>query len=327
MMHSRKIDLRSPRLRDGVAVEWSDRGASLEYREQGCDLDLPREAWPHLRRVLELLGKGASVARIEREAGLIAGEIPELIAELDRFGLVTETDIPKSANGMSGAKFYAELRRFAAAFTRRNSRNVFYHALTKGAATRSQIVGYALEYYHLVQAAPRIIAPSLAHTDTPRTHEVLTDFLTSELGHDRMLMACLQAAGIARDHLQHVMPLPSTFALISSLAVFAAQDPLSFKSALFIYEEADQRFNRALERRCREVGLPPEFYNPILQHGEINDEYDHGDISRTLLAEVPFVTAEEQLVVKKHVAVAIETLVWMEREILECYQEAKSAKA
>jgi hypothetical protein len=322
-MNKRTAEFRVPRLRDGVGILWRDGVAVLEYREQGCELDFPAEVQPELRGLLDLLKKGTNVGTLELNAPSLCSELPDFLVELDRLGLVVETDVGGPRGGLKGAEFYRQLRRFATKVTQDRAKNLFYHRLSEGKVAKCQLVGYALEYYHLVKYAPRLIGPALAHTGTERTQNVLVEFLTSELGHDRMLLESLEAVGIRLEHLEHVMPLPSTFALITALGVFASQDPLSFKSALFVYEEADQRFGFAFEKQCQQLGMPAGFYEPILRHGAVNDDYSHGDITKILLSEVAFVSAEEQIVVKKHVANLIETLVGMETEILEYYSDSK----
>jgi hypothetical protein len=318
-MTQRKLDFEAPRLRSGVEVEWQGGVAVLKYREQGCELDIPTELHQEARILLSLLAKGVNAQEVLRLAPSLTEQLPDFLTELDRLGLLVETAIRVPSRTVTGVEFYRRIRRFGARISDQCARSVFYHALRSGAVSRDQLVGYVLEYYQLVLHAPRIIAPVLAHTDTRRTYEILSDFLTSELGHDRMIMDSLNAVGIREEHLKYVTPLPSTFALISGLGVLAAQDHLSFKCVLFVFEEADDRFSTAFQQRCRELRMPIEFSIPVLQHAAVNDEYSHGDITRELLEEVPVVSEEEQVVALKHLSVLIESLVNMEDEILNYY--------
>jgi hypothetical protein len=91
------------------------------------------------------------------------------------------------------------------------------------------------------------------------------------MGHDHMLADALASVGIGSDLLDELIPLPSTFALCSTLGVLAAQDPLSFKSVVSIFEEANPRFNEVFARRCRQLDMPTGFSDPILRHATIND--------------------------------------------------------
>jgi hypothetical protein len=65
--------------------------------------------------------------------------------------------------------------------------------------------------------------------------------------------------------------------------------------------------------------MPSSFYLPLRQHADLNSEYDHGDISGDLLALEGAVDAETCMVVKRHLALLIETMVQQEEHILSYY--------
>jgi hypothetical protein len=247
------------------------------------------------------------------------GGVAEVLSALDSLGLLTETSLPEPAGVVSGRQLYRELRRFADRLYDRVIEGRFHRAMTFGGITRNQLVGYALEYYHLVRQAPRVLAPALAKEEPGELPGLLQDFLASELHHDRMLETSLKAVGITREQLRRMQPLPATFALIASIGAYAAQNPLTFKAMLYLFEEPSPEFNEAFAEACQAEGLPDAFVRPILAHAQLNDEGDHGDISAQLLAEVPVVGPEEQHTVRKHLAIVIETLAQQEKEILEYY--------
>jgi hypothetical protein len=115
---------------------------------------------------------------------------------------------------------------------------------------------------------------------------------------------------------RELLPLPETFALISGLQVLADQEPLSFKALVFLLEEASPEFHDAFVTACERAGLGPDFWQPIVSHADINNDGDHGAISMRLLSQVETVTTEERLVVLKHVATTIESLIGLERAML-----------
>ncbi|HEY9766889.1 MAG TPA: hypothetical protein V6C71_00075 [Coleofasciculaceae cyanobacterium] len=121
-----------------------------------------------------------------------------------------------------------------------------------------------------------------------------------------------------------MQPLPMTFAVCSNLGVFARQHPLSFKAALILFEEDDKQFYELFQRQCRVLDLPPEFDRPILLHARINEEGAHDHLTEFLLAEVPYVLSEEQLVVKKNMAVLMESMVLRTHEILDYYGDVNN---
>jgi Iron-containing redox enzyme len=306
-----------PRFREGVELEFDDDGAECAYRDQGCRVEFGGAA--PARKFLELLIEGGRTREELEEVSGFTDGAHEVLASLDTLGLLTETRLPAPTDVISGRQLYRNLRRMADALYDDEIGEHFYRTLIEGRATREQLVGYALEYYHLVRQAPRILAPALAKEEPGEISGVLQDFLAEELHHDRMLENSLSAVGITREQLRRTQPLASTFSLIASLGAYASQNPTTFKAALYLFEEPSPQFNEAFAQACARAGLPDAFVRPILAHARLNDDGDHGDISGRLLGMVPVVGAEEQHTVAKHLAILVETLALQDREIASYY--------
>src|SRR5262249_31091878 len=216
-----------------------------------------------------------------------------------------------------GLQFYRELRRFIERVQRKYSTRPYYQGLISGTLGREQLIGYALEYYHVVRMCPGLLAPSLAHHKSPKTFHILQDFFVSELNHDELIERSLAAVGIQRRELERLVPLPMTFSVCCSLGVYARQHPTSFKAALFLFEESDSEFNAAFKKRCDDVGLPEAFYAPIFEHASINEEGGHEHISEALFADILGNSDEEQHVVRRHIGILAESLALMEQQVVD----------
>jgi hypothetical protein len=309
-----------PRFRPGVEIELQGNQASIKYRRQGCDFAFPAELSEESARLLEALRTGGvTPGELASMCPTLGLRLETILEELDRLGLLTESAQSEREQAISGKQLYRELRRFVDRVKLQTARSQLYEALLDGTVTRSQLVGYALEYYHIVHLCPVLLAPALGLHEPRRTRELLRHFFTSELSHDRFLATALATVGIGARELERLVPLPSTFALCAALGAYARQSPLSFKAALFLFEEPSGEFNRALEARCVAMRMPAGFYEPLLRHANLNDEGEHGRISELLLEDVPAVSSEEQLVVKKNVGCVVESLVWQERQLLRYY--------
>jgi len=309
-----------PRLRDHVTVEVSGRSAILEYRQQGCTLEFPEGTEQEATSLVTALKQGGRTDAELRAAHPVLGEeLAVMLRELDALGLLTESGTPRVPDAIKGRQFYNDLYRMADRAKRRYFKSRYYEALLSGEVTRAQLIGYALEYYHLVAMAPTLLAPALAYADSPRSKTLLLDFYESELRHDRFLIGALGAVGVSADTLAETVPLPATFALCSSLGAYARQHLLSFKAALFLFEEPYDEFNDAFRARCQALEMPPRFYEPIIRHAALNEDAEHDAISERLVSDVEAVSTEEQQVVKKHIAIMIETLARQEEQILRYY--------
>jgi hypothetical protein len=307
-----------PRFRDAVTLTILDSSCVLRHRAEEFEIDIEPETRADSLRLLDLLSKGGmTLPQLAACLPTLSAEVTELCRDLDRFGLLTET-IRKEQEVKTGAQFYREMRRLADRARKRYG-GAFYSGLLDGTITRAQLIGYALEYYHVVRMCPGLLAPALAQHDTKKTTRILQEFFTSELYHDKLLSKALSTVGVDEYMLDHLAPLPMTFSVCVSLGTYARQHPLSFKAALFLFEESQDGFHQAFRQRCIETGLPEGFYKPLLHHANINDDGDHEDISKMLYAEVTHVTPEEVRTVSKHLAVLIESMAIMDRQIVRYY--------
>jgi hypothetical protein len=308
-----------PRFRDNVSVDPRDTHSVIRIRDQEYEVDLAPHARNQSTRLLELLKQGGhTLPQLQQECPALGEEIPELLRDFDRLGLLTETSL-RPVSAMPGRQFYRELRRYVRAIIGRGNTRPFLRGMLEGTVNREQLIGFALEYFHVVNLCPGLLGPALAHHEPRRSRKLLQDFFASELRHDEMLARSLGAVGIGLEALETMVPLPMTFAVCSSLGVYARQHPLSFKAVLFLFEAPDGDFNQAFRERCLALGLPRGFYEPILQHARVNEAGEHDQISEVLFEEVPLVNPEDQLVVKRHAGLLAESLLEMERQLLEYY--------
>lgn len=315
-----KVLFKQPLFKEQVFLQFKDTEVEIRYRGQGCSITIEPEYQQETVQLLRLLQIGGMSPEQFGQAcpGLIE-EIPELLTEFDRRGMLTETQREVTFHDVTGCQFYRELYRFINRLKRQFPDSPFSRKMADGTIARNQLIGYALESYHVTHLCPRLLAPSLANYESPATQKLLQEFFVSELHHDRLIENSLKSVGIEGEQLQRIQPLPMTFAVCSTLAVFAKQHPLSFKAALMLFEEDDKRFHELFKERCQALELPSEFYKPILLHAGINEEGGHEDITGILLAEVPYVSPEEQLVVKKNLGILMESMVLRTSEILDYY--------
>jgi hypothetical protein len=294
--------------------------AEITHGSRRCSFEFSEHEAPAVSLLISHLESGGlTVGELAAHSPEIAEQVPRLLEDFDRLRLLMESAPPHIDGVRSGTQLYREVRRLADRLIARTAKSEFQRALLDGSATRPQLIGYTLEYYWIVQSAPGLIGPALGTAHSSVERSLIQGFLKSELGHDRFLGSALQAVGVTTAELDAHQPLPSTFALGASLGVYARQHPLSFKACLFLFERAQPAFIDAFDERCRALGLPEAFYGPLRTHADLNDDYDHEDISRLLMALEPAVDPETRTIVKRHVSIMIETLMQQESEILGFY--------
>ncbi len=315
-----KISCQQPVFKNGVMFEFKDSSIEIRYGDQGCAIAVLPEDQQEINQLLRVLQIGGfSSEQLTQWYPGIQEQIPELLTEFEARGLITEKKAQVSLHGVTGRQFYRELCRFLVRFKQKFPPSPFSQKMLDGTLSRNQLIGYALDSYHITHLCPKLLAPSLTHYESPTTQKLLQDFFVSELNHDRLIEKSLKSVGISKEQLKQMQPLPMTFAVCSSLGVFAHQHPLSFKAALMVFEEDDKQFHKLFKQHCQTLGLPSKFYQPILLHAGINEEGNHGEITADLLAQVSYVSPEEQLVVKKNMAILMESMILRTHEILDYY--------
>jgi pyrroloquinoline quinone (PQQ) biosynthesis protein C len=323
-MDSAAAGPRKPKFRPAVNAVIHGTEAEITMGASRCAFEFAASEAPGVSRLFARLATGGlTTGDLQRDSPEIAEQIPALLADFDRLRLLVESDLRPAEGTRSGIQLYREVLRLADRVAARQAKSAFYAALTEGRASRQQLVGYGLEYFWIVKAAPGLIGPALATAHSAEERALIQDFLKSELGHDRFLGEALMAVGLTLAELEAHQPLPATFALGASLGVYARQHPLSFKAGLFLFERAQPAFIDAFDARCRALGLPEAFYLPLREHADLNSEYDHADISRSLMMLEHAVDAENCTVVKRHVSLLLETMIQQEEQILSYYAQPR----
>jgi hypothetical protein len=319
-MTATKVIFQQPLFKNQVFLHLHETRIEVNYNGQGCSLSIPEEylnETVHLLRLLQAGGK--SLEKLQEMCPNIAEDIPGLLTEFEQRGLLVESPRQKVNYGVTGQQFYRDLSRFIERLKQQLPASNFGQKMIDKTITRNELIGYALESYHVTHLCPKLLAPALANYESVETQTLLQEFFASELHHDRLLEKSLKTVGITQEQLEQMQPLPMTFAVCSSLAVFAKQHPLSFKAALVLFEEDSKEFHDLFKERCQALDLPTDFYKPILLHAGINEEGGHQDITGLLLTKVPYVSPEEQALVKKNMAVLMESIFFRSQEILEYY--------
>jgi pyrroloquinoline quinone (PQQ) biosynthesis protein C len=312
---------RRPVLRS--AAEWRRTGEGAEFRyldgQRFVQFEFEQGRREDFYRFLGLLGD-SSRPMFELTVAF-PGTVQEweaMLAALDEQGMLAEGDSSVCC-GSTGTGAYARLRRVADQ-VRQTVRSPLFEALEDGSITHAQLMGYAVEYWHVTHLCPRVIAPVLARDDhAERTWQKLMSFYLIERNHDRMLENSLKAVGVSREQLLRAQPLPATMALMAAMGVYAYDFPLALIATLFTMEEQEPEFLQRFVARCTERGLPAAFIRPIIDHSEVNEAEEHEAVTLDLLADFPFLGEEEVQECGKAVADIIEQRARLDAEILQWY--------
>lgn len=310
-----------PRFRDGVQVESSATAITLHYRDQGCDIECDENSARDLQALMGYLHAGeTSIGAMHEMLPQLGGQIDDIVQELDRLGLLEEAERPQVHGQLTGETFYfTRLLPTLRSVQARLGDSPLHQRMKAETVTRNQLIGFALEYFHLVSMAPGLIAPSISHANDPVVRQELIKLFVEEHNHDKMMFRSLAAIGITEESLRNRMPLAATYSAYVSLGVYARQHALSFYCALFLFETPSHSFNDTFAKACKRLELPAGFYEPILRHSNLNEEGNHDAITLALLKQVPVISAQEQNAILIHMTALVEMLFKQDEQIVEYY--------
>ena len=309
-----------PKLRQGVVYTKIADEHHLDYRNQS--LILEEADATSLTLVIQDLQQGTLTTEAfyaKHAAHYPDEQLEVLIADLDKNYFLTEGQYPVIQGVLSGVEFSKKLKLLTAALHGKLGHSALYEKMRDGSATRSQLIGFAIEYYHIVKSAPKVISPALAHNSPPEVYQGIKQLFLEEHDHESLLANALSHVGVERAQLAQTSPLDTTFAIYSTLGVYARQHIISFISALFLFEEPYPEFNKLFIESCSRLGLPDAFWKPIIGHSEVNSDADHGAITDSLLVHYSAIAEEECRVTLIHTCALLELMSAWDRQICTHY--------
>lgn len=313
-MTSFSDSITTPQFRANVSTRMGSGVAWIEYRGSSWSVGYPPGAGPDVERILARLqerqvGKRSMAASSDS----LPSGCEDFVRELDRMGVVEERPDGEDVRVLSGKSACLELRAFIEEAKQRCCHARLYLAMEAGTVTRRQLIVYAKQYYFIVHAFPRVLGGALARAPAAAM-DGLRRFFVAEAFHDSLLSQALAAVG---ESVEHELPLPSTLGLIASLSTYSRHDLPSFYAGLWIFETPTPSFMAAFERAARRLGLPEEFIEPMVRHGDINAAEAHDAIPDGLMSALPMVSEAALRNAKKNIVCLLEQLDQLEGALLE----------
>lgn len=246
---------------------------------------LPAEQVPAVQRWLE-----------EERANLAATSLAgmplriKVLRALDAAWLIQEGRLPDGSADRTGT---AVLSRIEQAFRQQlESAPRRAPGLNTPEARDRQLLGNAIEYYHVTLAAYDAIAPCLSRLPGP-LRTLMAGFVLEEYRHDRILLRAAECYGLQEHQLVELVPLPYTAAVTNYLSFLSHTDPLSLLATLFILEGRPSD-GQPYFQWLASMQAPAPYIESHKEHDRVNTNGRHGTISRQCYREIEHVTADDE---------------------------------
>lgn len=267
-----------PALIDAAIVGLDDellavRAGTRSVRFKG----LPARHVPTVRRWLEEGRRNLAAAGRE--------DVPfrvNVLRALDAAWLLEEGS---DAQGLPARSGVAVLSRVEQAYRARLENGPPLPATSDSPEARArQLLGNAVEYYHVTLAAYDAVAPCLARLPGP-LRTIMAAFVLEEYRHDRILLRAAECFGLEERELVELVPLPYTAAVTNYLAFLGNTDPLSLLATLFILEGRPSD-GLPYFGWLEQMGAPAAYVESHKEHDRVNTNGRHGTISRQCFAQI-----------------------------------------
>lgn len=313
-----------PKLKDGHTIVEVLEGLEINYMGEEFLISSDIIEKEYLKKFLSLIdGKHSrEEVYLALASAMDKEDVDDLITVLDQSWLLTEGK-EKPLLGPTGLQFIIECEDFYRYLLNKKGATKLSVELASGKADLNLLYGFTLEYYHITTNAHPSISPTLAYQQERGCKEVLRQFYLEEQGHDELIMKSLLGVGFSREEVANSIPLPYTSAIMDLLTSFAVKDPLTFMTLLFIFE--GKPWEEDLYVECLSLyDVPDEFIRHQKAHADINNQGEHGLVSREMLSQLDYISYSEKIRVFHNVQTLVETTYKMHDNIYNYYSNKKN---
>jgi len=285
-----------PLLRRGAEIIPGDRQVAIRHHRDEVMLE-GAAAQLFLRAGKYLDGK-TPLASAAAEIGEAPARLEMLLGELEKAGVLAFLSGQNDQVLMSGTEFHALHREHCNYWLQDVYRHPFWEKVVTGKATRAQVIGFAFEKYHYIEAAFEHMGIAAANA-TPEMMPHLARHFIEEYTHGDIYRKGLRSL-FPDEIVLHSQPLPSTRALVNYLNESAQRSSFAYYSGnelLQMTENEDggastavSEFYDAMRKHYPYTG---KLIDSFIAHTRADQNLDHANAFLLMCQSVPPLTVRE----------------------------------
>jgi pyrroloquinoline quinone (PQQ) biosynthesis protein C len=226
--------------------------------------------------------------------------VEQLALALHHNGLLSLRRPEEQERLMSGADFHHYHRKYAEYWLQPVYQHPFWKKVVDGTATRAQVLGFAFEKYHYIEAAHEHMGVAAANA-SPHMMRHLARHFIEEYRHGDIYRRGLQSL-FADEVILEAAPLPSTRALVNFLSEAAATHSFGYYAANEVLQmtentdadapdhDAVQTFYEAMRRH---YPYTDKLIESFIVHTRLDQSLGHDNVFAEMCRDVPPMTARE----------------------------------
>jgi len=286
-----------PLLRRTASVAGNDGQVAIRHLNDEVVLD--GEAAHLFSRLRPELRGTTAIAEIAAKISERPARVRALLEELEKAGVVTFQSGADEQALMSGMDFYDLHRRHCDTWLEKIYTHPLWEKIISGTATRAQVLGFAFEKYHYIEAAFEHMGTAAANA-TPEMMPHLARHFIEEYTHGDIYRKGLQSL-FPDDVILRSQPLPSTRALVNYLNETAQRSSFAYYSGNELLQmtenTGDTDAGRAVDEfysaMRKHYPYTDKLINAFIAHTRADQALEHQDAFRLMCKSVPPLTRRE----------------------------------
>jgi pyrroloquinoline quinone (PQQ) biosynthesis protein C len=286
-----------PLLRRTTTV--AGKGGQVVIRHLNEEVVLEDEAAHLFTKLRPELGGATAIAKIAAKVSEKPSRVRALLRQLEKAGVVAFQSGMDERALMSGMEFYRLHRRLCNGWLEDVYLHPLWEKITTGKATRAQVLGFAFEKYHYIEAAFEHMGTAAANA-TPEMMPHLARHFIEEYTHGDIYRKGLRSL-FPDEVILRSQPLPSTRALVNYLNETAQRSSFAYYSGnelLQITENTgDENAGRAVDdfyaAMRKHYPYTDKLIDSFIAHTRADQALKHQDAFLLMCQSVPPLTRRE----------------------------------
>jgi pyrroloquinoline quinone (PQQ) biosynthesis protein C len=213
------------------------------------------------------------IERIAEKVSEKPARLRTLIEQLEKTGVVAFLSTKSETATMSGTDFYQLHRQHCGYWLEAVYSHPLWEKIVSGTASRAQVIGFAFEKYHYIEAAFEHMGIAAANA-TPEMMPHLARHFIEEYTHGDIYRKGLRSL-FQDDIILHSQPLPSTRALVNYLNESAQRSSFAYYAGNELLQMTENTDDE------RAGGAVNEFYDAMRTHYPYTDKLIDSFIAHT----------------------------------------------
>lgn len=318
------MNARPDRYRAKRVYETTTESGLRKLRLSDRAVELGEREFDWYRKVVAWLPSVKGLPELSQELKVDEAKASSFIEALADAGLLFEAASAPAT--LSGLEFHEKFSAILKSWLAEAFAHPFWERMMSGRGSARLFSGWLIELYHYTRNANRHMPLSCAFATEKPIKQLRAKHYAEEWNHYHYFMKALRALGFSETQITTSVPLPMSLALSNFMREAARRDVLAYSicSAVLEGTTTDRgTYSSYYDKAAALYGIPKAAVAPIYAHLDLDVQYQHSDLFREILEQVPVMSAARASLVLDYGHQLVEHI-WLWTENIERYYDVAS---